>query len=185
MDKVKFEAGFKALAIAVGYSFENKEDRVAALRIYYSTLESNGFTDEEWHKCVERMITTFKPQYGVKFPPVKDFLDMSGLSVLSISEKAHRYVKNKIMTVGGYMPISFGKEHRHFVAMESIRRMGGWFAICQKGVQEWDNNKSRFVKIYEELFYDMEVPQKPLLGASDKKNQEFLAEYNGNQIENN
>ena len=181
MDKIKFEAGFKALCISVGYRFTSEQERKDHLRVFYQTLSKNGFTDIIWEESVNKMILNWDTNFGRKLPTVKDFLDLNGLSVSVIAESAHKGVKNLIMSIGGYEPVSFGKKHKHNVAHAVVREMGGWYQICQNPT-EWDKRKGQFIKTFERLFYD-EVPvDKPLLGKSTEANARFLAEYNNNQL---
>ena len=182
MDKIKFEAGFKALAISLGCKFD-KEDEISRLRVYYNILKENGYTDEMWEKSINRMIQTFEPKFGKFYPSTKDFLDMGGMSVSERAKKAHRFPKEEIKNRGYTLPPRFKNKHSHNVAKECIRRLGGWCAVCQDSLMEWDRKLDEFVKLYEELYFG-EQSEKPLLGHSDLKNQEFLAEYNKNQIEN-
>jgi len=183
MDKLKFESAFKALCISVGYQFEDEQTRIETLRVYFEMLSKNHFTDEGWNNTVNKLILSWKPEYGRKFPTVKEVLDVAGVSPSSIAEKAHKAIKSRIFKCSPYEPQDFGKEHRHFVAMEVIRIMGGWFTVCQSGPEKWEKNKVRFLKEFEDIYYRTDIPKKPLLGQSDKVNQEFLAEYNKNQIE--
>jgi hypothetical protein len=188
MDKIKFEAGFRALCVAVGYSTP-KSDEQFMLKVYYRKLKEKGFNDDLWVKTINRLIDCWKPEYGVEFPSVAEVLSLSGMSVSSIAKSAHKALEWKIKNVGydgSFVLSKDGKtEHKHYVAMEAVRRMGGWQNVASQGPYEWAKNLNRFCDIYEELFYSDNIPQKPLLGFSDLKRSEFLAEYNKNQIENN
>ena len=183
MDKIKFEAGFRAIALAVGHKFENGED-IAKLRLYYNTLKENGYTDEMWETAVNRMIQTFKPQYGNTYPILKAFLDIGGMSVSERAKRAHKYTYSQIKDMGYTCPPEFKNCHSHNVAKECIRSFGGWYAICQNGLHEWDKTLSKYIETFEKLYFK-EPSQQPLLGHSDLRNQEFLAKYNKNQIGNN
>lgn len=169
--------------ICYQYKPQNENEAKELIESYYKALSKIEINDELFAKTSARLLYSWKPEFGVKFPPLSDFVDLAGVSPSSIAEKAHRVLKNKILKVGGYEPLDLGKEHKHFVAMEAIRKMGGWFAVCQQGVEQWEKNKKRFSELFEDLYYE-KVPHKPLLCGSDLKNQEFLAKYNKNQIDN-
>ena len=177
MDKIKFNAGFKAMCIAVDHKFE---DETGALRLYYTTLKDSGYTDELWTKNINRMIQTFRPSYGVNFPLLKDFLDMGGMSVSVKSKIAHKFTYGQIRDIGYNAPPMFKNKHSHNVAKECIRKMGGWRSICEDGVKIWNEREQEFIGLYEKLYFE-EPSEKPLLGSSDLRNQEFLTEYNKNQ----
>jgi len=171
MNKFKFEAGIKALSVSFcsGLSDEEMQD---VLKVYYKTLCDEKMNDDIFNETVQKLIRTWTPEFGKKFPTIKDLLNTAGLSVESISEKAHGAIRKAIMAVGAYEPLSLGKEHRHAVAHETIRRMGGWPTVCQNGIQEWDRNKERFLRIYSELYFQ-KVENKHLLCLSDNKNIEY------------
>lgn len=174
----------RKMMLAFQYKPSTQNEYNELFSLYYNSFNESKITEKQLLDVAGRIIFTWEPNFGKKFPSVKKIIDLAGISASSIAEKAHSVIRGKIMKVGGYEPVDLGKEHRHFVAMESIRKMGGWFAICQKGVEEWSRNKPRFIHEFEELYYTTDVPEKPLLGGSDLRNQEFLAEYNKNQIEN-
>ena len=174
----------RRLMLAFQYKPSTENEYKEMLSLYYNSLSKSGVSEKKLIDVAGNMVFTWKPEFGRKFPSVKEIVDKAGVSPISIAEKAHGVIKNKIMTVGGYEPLSLGFDHRHFVAMEVIRKMGGWFAVCQQGPEVWENNKNRFKEKFEQLYYEKEIPKKPLLGQSDLRNQEFLSEYNKNQIEN-
>lgn len=183
MDKFKFDAGFKALCLAVGHKFDSEIERVETLRVYYQTLSKNGFNDQVWEKTINKMILNWKPSYNDRFPTVRDFLDVNGMSASAIAEKAHKGIKDRITSVGSSCSHSLGIGHKFDVAHEVIREMGGWVLISQNP-SEWDRRKPLFVKTFERLYYEDVPKNKPLLGSSIEDSQRFLAKYNNNQIEN-
>lgn len=170
------------LMISIQYKPQNQNEAELLIDSYFKSFEASGMTEENLIKVAGILITSWSPSFGRKFPSVKEFLDIGKVSVSSTAKKAHSAVKWKIMNEGSNMPISLGSQHRHFVAMECLRRMGGWVVVAQQGIQSWDKNESRFCKLYEEIFNDTDIPNKPLLGSSDARNTEFLATYNTNQI---
>lgn len=171
------------LMISIQYKPQNQNEAELLIDSYFKSFESSGMTEENLIKVAGILITSWAPSFGRKFPSVKEFLDIGKVSVSTIANKAHTALRWKIMHEGSNMPISLGVEHRHFVAMECIRRMGGWVVVAQQGVESWNKNESRFCGMYEGIFYDDDISKKPLLGTSDRKNAEFLANYNTNQIE--
>ena len=183
MDKKKFDAGFRALCIAVGFQLDPEQESFT-LQVYYRKLQEKGFTDEIWGKTVNRMIDTWRPQYGVKFPPVAEFLDAAGVSAKSYAIKAFEATQRLIRDKGYNQAISFGRQYKHLVAHETIRKMGGWVSIAGAGVVKFRQRESEFIELYEKIFYeDNELKVTPLLGASDSANKDFLENYNKNQIE--
>lgn len=179
-----FKEVMKKMMLCFQYKPQTADEAKELFETYYNALSKSEITDEQFSNVAGRMVLSWSPQFGRKFPSVKELSDLAGVSAQSIAEKAHRALKIKILKVGGYSCLDLGKEHKHFVAMEAIRRLGGWFAICQQGVEQWEKNKKRFCTEFEDLYYSGKVPQKPLLCGSDLRNQEFLARYNKNQIEN-
>jgi hypothetical protein len=167
------------------YHLPSAKDASELIDTYFQSFKAAKMNNEHLVKAAGRLVFSWKPEYGRKFPTVKEFIDITGVSPSSIAKKAHTYLKIQIMKVGGYECLDLGKEHRHLVAMEAIRKMGGWFVVCQNGLQEFDRNKDRFCKEFEDLYYQTDIPIKPLLCGSDARNVEFLLEYNSNQIENN
>jgi hypothetical protein len=173
IDKIKFDAGFKALCKSFVFRFKNSQEEQETLRVYHHSL-SKYMTDEDWRKSINKLILTWIPEFGRSFPTVKDFLDAVGLSPEEIAKKAHAVLKIKILKYGGYEAITLGSEHRHYVAMEAVRRMGGWFNVAQSGIESWERNKERFCREYVDLYFSDAIPKTPLLGGSDLVNQRFL-----------
>ena len=171
------------LMISIQYKPQNQSEAELLIDSYFKSFEASGMTNENLIKVAGILITSWNPSFGRKFPSVKEFLDIGKVSVSSTAKKAHSAVKWKIINEGANMPISLGVEHRHFVAMECIRRMGGWSVVAQQGVESWNKNENRFCKLYEDIFNDSDIPKKPLLGSSDARNAEFLENYNTSQIE--
>ena len=174
----------RRLMLAFQYKPTSQNEYNETFNLYYNSLKESGITEKQLLDVSGKLVFTWKPEYGRKFPTVKEFVDLAGVSAQSIAKVAHGALKIKIMKVGGYECLDLGKEHKHFVAMEAVRKMGGWFVICQKGVEEWERNKARFCTEFENLYYSGKVPKRPLLCGSDLRNTEFLENYNSKQIEN-
>ena len=158
--------------ICFQYKPEKIEDAKKMIDTYFSALNESKITDDQMIFVSGKLLLTWTPSFGRKFPTVKEFLDISGLSASSIAEKAHKAIKNAILRVGAYEVLFLGNEHRHAVAHECIRQMGGWPKVCQSGLQDWDKQKERFCKIFEEKYYE-KIENKPVLCLSDNKNIEY------------
>lgn len=171
------------MMICFQYKPQTAEEAKDLFETYYQALSKSEITDEQFANVAGRLVLSWKPDFGRKFPSVKEISDLSGVSAQAIAEMAHRALKSKIMSVGGYGCLDLGKEHKHFVAMDAVRKLGGWFAVCQQGIEQWEKNKKRFCAEFEDIYYSGKVTKRPLLCGSDLRNQEFLAEYNKNQIE--
>jgi len=179
-----FKEVMKKMMISFQYKPQTAEEAKDLFDTYYKSLSKLNVTDEQFSNVAGRLVLSWKPSFGRKFPVLSEISDLIGVSAHSIAEKAHRALKIKILKVGGYDCLDLGKEHKHFVAMEAVRKLGGWYAICQQGIEQWEKNKKRFCTEFEDLYYSGSVPKKPLLCGSDLRNQEFLAKYNKNQIGN-
>jgi hypothetical protein len=179
----EFKQIMKKMMICFQYKPQTQEEAKELFETYYQSLSKLKVTKDQFANVAGRLVLSWKPEFGRKFPAVSEITDLIGVSAQSIAETAHSVLKSKIMTIGGYDVLDLGKEHRHFVAMEAVRKMGGWFAVCQNGVEQWERNKKRFCTEFENIYYSGNVPKKPLLCGSDLRNQEYLAKYNSNQIE--
>ena len=136
-----FKDVMKKMMLCFQYKPQTAEEAKDLFETYYQALSKSEITEEQFSNVAGRMVLSWKPEYGRKFPSVKEIIDLAGVSTSSIAKKAHRALKIKIMKVGGYDCLDLGKEYRHFVAMEAVRKMGGWFAVCQNGVEQWEKNK--------------------------------------------
>lgn len=170
------------------YKPQSKEEAKDLIDTYFKSFSKMGITDEILKNVAQRLILSWRPSYGVKFPFVKDFIDLAGVSASSIAERAFKGIRSRISETGNYKPLTLGEkpeaEHKRSVAFAVINHMGGWSSIGKSGIKVWDKREKEFLDLYEGFYYK-EVPKIDyLLGNSNLNNQEFLEKYNTNQIEN-
>lgn len=169
-------------------SFQYKPQTAEEVRdlfdTYYQSLSKSEITDKQFTDVAGRIVLSWKPDFGRKFPSVKEFVDIAGVSASVIAEKAYNGIRGQIIEHGynGQLFLSKSPAHRHHVAFKVISIMGGWVAITTAGVKKYNERKDEFIKLYQDFYYK-EVPRvEYLLGSSDLSNERFLANYNSNQI---
>ena len=174
------------MMISFQYRPQTQQEAKELIETYFKSFSKIGIDDTILSNVAERLIYTWKPQFGVKFPPVKDFIDIAGVSASSIGEKAFKAIESRIKTLGNYHPLELGEkpeaEHKRSVTFEVIRLMGGWVTIATSGATVWEKRKGEFLSLFEGLYYKDIPVTDYLLGSSNIQNDKVIAKYNKNQI---
>ena len=93
--------------------------------------------------------------YMIKLNDFIDYINRRGMTPEEAAEMAWSEVKEAMGSIGGYQSIKF----RDPVINAAIRHMGGWTALCDMEMDQLENAKWEFRRIYTAFLKQGKVPE--------------------------
>lgn len=93
--------------------------------------------------------------YMIKLNDFIDYINRRGMTPEEAAEMAWAEVKEAMGSIGGYQSIKF----RDPVINATIRHMGGWPALCDMEMDQLENAKWEFRRIYTAFLKQGKVPE--------------------------
>ena len=107
--------------------------------------------------------------YMIKLNDFVDYINRRGLTPEEAAEMAWSEVREAISRIGGYQSIKF----RDPVINATIRQMGGWTALCDMDMDQLENAKWDFRRLYTAFLKQGKVPEVGYLpGRAEQANSE-------------
>lgn len=164
MDKKLFREVSLMLCAALGYEIDQR--RAAQLDAVQTVLMFAGVSDAQLSIAGANLAKSFRPKFNGDFPVPADWLAACGVSDSDLAQTAISAVKWAISRHGAYDSVAFNDPALH----STIRRFGGWTAVCEWTETDWGMKTKQFVECYLSAKRGGDTAPRVLLGIHDQNN---------------
>jgi len=113
------------------------------MRLYWEAIKT--IPDADFSKICAEIAASFKPTTACPFPTPAHFLELTGQHGDAAAQLAIAAIKTALKVVGTYQSVDFEDRAIH----ATVEAFGGWVALGQWDLKEWDINHARVAAYYK------------------------------------